>query len=74
MTRSSGLENDANDANTTSAPYKNGLPSKAIGSVRSEHGTNEAPGLQRAHDVGAEIRPLDISGVLFRELIQSAGG
>ena len=72
MARGSGLEDDADDGDEASAPDEDDPPAEAVGGVAGEEGADEAPRLQRAHNVCVEVGPVDVAGVLWRELVESA--
>lgn len=69
MTGRGSLENNTDDADRSSPPDENGPPSKPIGGRRGEKSTEETPGLQDAHDVGAEVCSFEGGGVLVCELV-----
>lgn len=69
MTRSSSLEDNTNNTNSTGAPNEDGPPTPAVRSGRREQGTEEAPGLQDAHNVCAKVCPFDVASVFVRELV-----
>lgn len=73
MTGSRSLQNHTDERDTTSTPDENGSAAEAVSGVSREEGAKETSGLESADDVGTQVGPLVIRGVLRAQSVQAAG-